>query len=101
MTPSLIRAETLSPSLTGPSDLSSFLFKLFHGLLPTQDTVTRLGLTDNDTPGNCLIFRTEPEDLLHSFFGCIKSLKTGLTTLGYVHHVVPYLTPESALLLHF
>ena len=108
-----IRAETLNPSSNWPqvwncvrvkglgSDLSSFLFKLVHGLLPTQDRVTRLGLADNDTPGHCLLCKTEPEDLLHSFFGCIKNLETGLTLLGYVQHVVPHLTPESALLLNF
>ena len=49
-----IRAETLSPSTDWPnswrlsrmqgleSDLSSFLFKLLHKLLPTQDRVSRI-----------------------------------------------------------
>ena len=29
------------------SDLTSFLFKLIHGLLPTQDRVARLGLAND------------------------------------------------------
>ena len=49
--------------------------------------------------GTCLLCNIEPEDLLHCFFGCTKSLVTGLTLLGWVQHLVPDLSPESALTL--
>ena len=106
-----VKAETISPNCDWTkiwqlvrckglgSELTSFLFKLIHGLLPTQDRVAILGLTNNGQMGTCLLCNIEPEDLLHCFFGCTKSLVTGLTLLGWVQHLVPDLSPESALTL--
>ena len=61
-----IRAETLLPMANWTkawqlvrtkglgSDLTSFMFKLLHRLLPTQDRVARLGLAEGDPRGICL-----------------------------------------------
>ena len=81
------------------SELASFLFKLVHGLLPTQDRVARLGLANGDLVGTCLHCRLDPEDLLHCFFGCTKSMVTSLSLLGWIQHLVPHLSPEAALCL--
>ena len=108
-----IRAETLHPTCNWPqtwlnirtrglgSELSSFLFKLLHGLLPTQDRVARIGMADDEVLGLCLLCRTEVEDLAHCFFECPKNIEAGLALLGYAQHVVPNLSPENALLLDF
>ena len=111
--PSLIpvRVETLSPSTDWSqawklvrtrglgSDLSSFLFKLLHCLLPTQDRVSRLGASENR--GFCQLCNMEVEDPLHAFFTCQHSQVPGHALLGYLQTAVPNLTPEGALKLQF
>ena len=103
-----VRSETLHPNCDWPqiwsnirskglgSELSSFLLKLVHGLLPTQDRVARIGLAENPLPVVCLMCRISNENLLHCFFECPKSMVVGLTLLGYVKHVIPNLSPEAA-----
>ena len=81
------------------SDLTSFLFKLVHCLLPTQDRIFRLGGTEGDNPGLCKLCSIEVETPEHAFFYCNQSRVTGLGLLGYVQSIVPGLTPEAALSL--
>ena len=107
-----VRPETLNPNCEWPqiwsnarskglgSELSSFLLKLVHGLLPTQDRIARIGMADNGH-GICLLCRHSSENLLHCFFECPHNMIVGLTLLGYAQHVVPNLSPEAALLLDF
>ena len=76
------------------SDLTGFIFKLVHCLLPTQDRVSRLDGTD----GVCN-FCEELETPLHAFFECQHSMLSGLALLGYVQVLVPDLSPEAALRL--
>ena len=106
-----VRAETLSPSTNWPnswklarlngleSDLSSFLFKLLHRLLPTQDRVFRLGVGDGQLPGLCLLCQTGVEDPMHAFFTCSYSRVAGLGLLGLVQELCPDLLPEDVLQL--
>jgi hypothetical protein len=105
-----LRVENLSPETDWPltwslartqgldSELTSFLFKLLHGLLPTQDRVTRFGLA-GPNQGVCQLCLLEVEDQVHAFFSCPKSMLAGLALLGYVQTFVPNLSPESALKL--
>ena len=79
------------------SDLSAFLFKLLHCLLPTQDRVARLGASQDH--GLCLLCNADIEDSLHAFFTCQHSQVPGLALLGYLQTTVPDLTPEKALKL--
>ena len=107
-----VRPENLNPNCEWPqiwsnvrskglgSELSSFLLKLVHGLLPTQDRIARIGMAV-DGQAVCLLCRTSSENLLHCFFECPHNMVVGLTLLGYVQHVVPNLSPEAALLLDF
>ena len=55
------------------SNLTSFLFKLLHRLLPTQDSVQRLGVTVDGQPGLCQLCHLESEDALHALVHCPHS----------------------------
>ena len=104
-----IRVETLSPGTDWSetwrlsrihglgSELTSFLFKLLHCLLPTQDRVNRIGVATHD--GLCQLCMLEVEDTLHAFFSCQQSRVVGHALLGYVQKTVQNLSPEAALLL--
>ena len=106
-----VRAETIHPSADWPtawrlvrikgleSELSSFLFKLLHRLLPTQDRVARLGAAEGQTPGLCKLCKMDTEDILHSFFTCSHSRVAGLGMLGWLQDLCPNLQPEDALQL--
>ena len=123
-----VRAENLHPSNEWPqtwklartpglgSDLTSFLFKLLHCLLPTQNRLRRFGVAVDPEPdvvaaagpdhglglaaaGLCQLCLLEAEDLNHAFFSCPKSMVAGLALLGYAQHAVPHLTPEETLRL--
>ena len=106
-----IRVELLSPTIDWPntwrlirvkglsSELSTFIFKLLHCLLPTQVRVARLGAAANPTPGLCLHCQLEEEDATHAFFSCPHSNIAGLALLGWVQGAVPDLSPERAVQL--
>ena len=83
------------------SQLTTFLFKLLHCLLPTQDRVRRLGVAAEDQPGLCLLCHLEVEDPLHALFSCHLSQVAGLGLLGYAQKTVPNLSPEAAIKLDF
>ena len=104
-----VRVEILSPTIDWPqtwklvrskgldSDLVTFLFKLQHCLLPTQDRLSRLGGSENG--GLCKLCNTEIEDTLHAFFTCPHNMVSGNALLGYVQVAAPGLTQEGALKL--
>ena len=104
-----VRVETLSPTTDWPqawqlvrtrglgSDLVTFLFKLLHCLLPTQDRVARLGGSENG--GRCKLCNDEIEDILHAMFNCPHNLVSGNALLGYLQVATPGLTQEGALKL--
>ena len=104
-----VRVETLNPTNDWAhtwnlartkglgSDLTSFLFKLVHCLLPTQDRVSRLGGAEGR--GLCLLCHDEIEDQLHAFFTCQHSSVAGHALLGYLQGAVQGLTPEASLRL--
>ena len=79
------------------SDLTGFLFKLVHCLLPTQDRVSRFG--GDDDHGLCNFCSDEAETPLHAFFQCQHNMLSGLALLGYIQAVVPDLSTEAALRL--
>ena len=81
------------------SDLTAFLFKLLHHLLPTQDRVSRLTRTQSQNTGLCQLCHAEIEDQSHAFFSCPYSCTAGLALLGYVQLIVPNLSAEAALRL--
>ena len=82
------------------SELISFVFKMTHRLLPSQDRVARLRLAE-DQAGLCLLCRLEVETLSHCFFECPMNMQVGLALLGCVQRLVPDLSPEAAVRLDF
>ena len=104
-----VRVETLYPTADWSrtwslartkglgSELTSFIFKLLHRLLPTQDRVSRLG--GSGSQGLCQLCHKEIEDQLHAFFMCQHSLVAGHALLGYLQSAVPGLSPEASLRL--
>ena len=106
-----VRCETLYPGADWSSawrlvrtrglqsNISSFLLKLLHLLLPTQARVLRLGADRNNAAGHCLLCGAEGEDLLHAFFSCPSTSAAGLATLGWAQTLVPNLSQECALRL--
>ena len=107
-----VRAETLSPSTDWPNswrllrlyglerELSSFLFKLLHRILPTQDRVSRIVRAEQQAQGLCQHCHADVEDLLHAFFSCSHNRVAGLGLLGLVQGLCPDLQPDDALQLH-
>ena len=82
------------------SDLTGFLFRLIHQLLPTKDRTSRMAVDDpSDIPGRCPVCRAATEDQLHAFFDCPNNSVCGLALLGYVQTTVSNLSPEEALRL--
>ena len=107
-----IRVENLDPTndwletwrlarISGlASDLTSFLFKMIHCLLPTQDRVQRLGVAVGGQPGLCKLCHQDVEDTLHALFSCQQSQVAGHALLGYAQKTSPNLSPENSLKLH-
>ena len=101
-----VRAELLHPSTDWActwtlsrtkglgSDLTAFLFRLLHQLLPTQDRVSRLVGGQDEHPGRCSLCHQEVEDQIHAFFTCQKTMIPGLALIGYVQTILPNLSQE-------
>ena len=85
----------LSKSKGLSSEQNTFMFKLLHQLLPTQDRLSRL----LNEPVLCKTCRASPEDLLHAFFSCPSSKAVGDLLLSFVRIVVPGLSPQQLLRL--
>ena len=82
------------------SDLSAFIFRLLHQILPTQERVQRIvGNGGQEPTGLCVVCHQEREDLSHAFFFCQESLVVGHALLGYVQHIIPTITPDECLRL--
>ena len=106
-----VRSETKHPMADWPqiwrlartkglgSDLTSFLFRLLHCLLPTQERVSRIVVTENQNSGLCQHCDLEVENLPHAFFNCEQSRIAGHALLGHVQLLVPGLSPDDALRL--
>ena len=83
------------------SDLSAFIFRLLHQILPTQERVHRIvGDRGQEVTGLCLHCPQQVrEDLLHAFFFCNEDNGVGLALLGYAQLLIPTITPEMCLRL--
>ena len=87
----------LSKSKGLNSDQTTFLFKMLHQLLPTQERINRI----TNQPGMCKLCHVSPEDLLHALFTCPSSKSVADLLLSYVHIVIPDLYPQKLLILEF
>ena len=73
----------------------SFLFKMIHNILPTEERLKRL----NKGNGICNLCGRDSGNLTHSFFFCPWSCSGGLTVLGLVQKQIPSLQQEQLLVL--
>ena len=106
-----IRPEILHPNSDWPSiwararskglgsDLTAFIFRLLHQLLPTQERVHRIVGNGQGPGGLCILCHQEREDLQHAFFFCNQNNGVGFALLSYVQQVVPTMSPEGGLRL--
>ena len=78
------------------SEDSSFLFKLLHQLLPTQDRINRITRESSV----CKVCKAAPEDLVHAFFDCLPCKDASALLLSYVSLLVPGATPIDILTLN-
>ena len=81
-----------------PPDLSSFLWKLLHDLLCSQQRLHRMGV--NPSP-MCKLCKTEVGTLPHELLGCLHNANIGLELLTTLQNHIPSLTDESLLRLEF
>jgi hypothetical protein len=90
-----VRLKGLGPNLT------SFLFKIVHQLLPTQERVARTN--PNQSPAckarGCL--EGETEDLVHALVTCRSNNGVGRAVMDSVAMMIDQVTDEQALRLQF
>ena len=81
------------------SNTATFLWKLLHELLPTEE---RLSMTVGNIPSTC---RFECADqvatLMHCFFKCHLTNEVGSWVLNFVHNACPSVQEEKVLKLDF
>lgn len=81
------------------TEASSFLWKLLHRILPTEDRLARI--LPNSMP-SCKICPNPPTaDLEHCFFQCVSTREVGSLLLTLLRVVDPAATASSTLRLEF
>ena len=78
---------------------TSFLWKLLHRFLPTEQRLARILPNTSDSCKYCPT--PTPADLEHSFFGCVKTRDVGNSLLTALRHHDPSITPAGLLRLEF
>ena len=110
-----VRCEVLQPQVAWPrtwqrarlrglpGDLADHLFRHLHGLLPSQDRVSRLGGSRGDrAPGVCRrCLPDTPDSLLHSMFLCSYNSPAVTYLLQCLQTVIPGVPTVDLLLLNF
>ena len=89
----LSRQHMLGPNLT------SFLFKLLHQILPTAERTSRI--LPNHSPQCTKCDLNEVETLLHSFFNCPGNHGVGLCLVNGIRKYIPSISPSNILTLDF
>ena len=82
----------------GP-ELQSFLWKLLHRLLPTQERISRI--LKNRSPLCQLCDDQITDDLLHTFFHCKFNGEASTSLLNCLATQSPSITPNQVLTLNF
>ena len=84
--------------MLGPN-ICSFLFKLFHQILPTAERVARILPNQSATCSRCQV--QTPETLYHAFFDCPANQGVSTVLLNGLKKYDPDLTPSKILTLDF
>ena len=83
------------------SELRSFLFRLVHGILPTQTRIARFGLTEVQGLDVCSYCHIESEDICHALFRCPRNAVAGLQIIGWLQNLMPNIAQEDIIVLKF
>jgi hypothetical protein len=81
------------------SEATSFLWKLMHRLLPTEQRIARILPNSSENCKYCPM--QTPADLVHSFFNCVKTRVVGRSLLTALRQHDPSVTPSGLLRLEF
>ena len=79
------------------SEASSFIWKMMHNILPTEQRLTRILPNSNPTCKFCL--NPVTADLEHCFFGCINTREVGRWLLAMLRQQDPSLSAAGLLRL--
>ena len=91
----LARLKGLAP------EVKTFLWRLLHNLLPTQERVSRITSTNATSP-LCKLCQDElVEDQLHAFFSCKANNTASSALINSITSLVPQITTRQILLLDF
>ena len=91
----LSRQKMLGPNLT------SFLFKLLHQILPTADRIARILPNHSPHCNHCRAENPVVESLSHALFECPSNQGTGNVLLYGLQKYVPRITQQDVLKLNF
>ena len=83
------------------ADVTSFLWKLLHKLLPTQDRVSRILKNKSSSPLCQHCQEQVVEDLQHAFFKCSFNRDAGTLLLNCLDSYMPGLSTTQILHLNF
>ena len=83
------------------SAVKTFLWKLLHNLLPTQERVSRISKPENSSPLCKLCHDQLVEDQLHAFFLCQGNSRPSRALINSITYLLPNLTTRQILLLDF
>ena len=86
-----------TPGLT--SNSYTFLFKMVHNILPTQQRLHRI-LPSVASPQCNLCDSHSTSNLAHALFLCDYNSEVGTWLLQIISHVIPRVTPEQVILLN-
>ena len=77
----------------------SFLWKMLHNILPTQERLFHLKMKNTPHPNCLLCDKSEPENLVHSLVTCPFNSDVSAWLLSVVHDHLPLVQPHQVVLL--
>ena len=83
-----------------PPDLTSHLFRLLHGLLPTQDRVARQG-ANRGVSDLCKLCFVNIDTIDHAFYSCMNNCHAANYLLTTAQKFCPGLSTKDSLWLNF
>ena len=83
------------------SDDQTFLWRMLHNILPTQERLHRMGLPNAPSPNCTLCDTPTPDQLQHSLLTCPQVMEVADWLLDKLRVHIPALSPQQLVLLDF
>ena len=83
------------------SDDQTFLWRMLHNILPTQERLHRMGLPNAPSPNCTLCDTPTPDQLQHSLLTCPQNMEVADWLLDKLRVHIPALSPQQLVLLDF